>query len=493
MRFRWAFAALMVLAACSGGGGNNTPTVPVLAWGGFRHDFSNSAIGNAINSNKGKVTLIYPTNGNTSLSTPAIDNKGIVFLGTRNGMVSLGDGGDLRWFADSCELSTGEIIPFGPIQSSPTVTPGRDIVFGTDATATIPGMVFRLHERSKKVVECTWAFTPGIQSVRSSAQVQVDPRDLSLLSVFIGTGDGALQAINGVGTPRWTFAPTAQRGAITSTNAIDSTGAFYITTPDGVLASADASGRPQWQIAIGSPPDATLQASPAVGSSIWAIGAGSALFGINPGGSLKWQYSPLATVLGSPAFSQQSVDIDSELLLDTIVYLADVNGLLYGVSDTNGDIMQFQYCSDRDPNLIPPDTCRMDSCLPNMGKCENNKCTEAVAGNTSCTPDTCKTNNRGECNVLVPAMVSVSSGEPARVETSPILSGDNFVVVGTTDGRVCARNLNNTVPGDDKDTANPWYDGCVELGDGLPVRSSPAIGPSGVILVTTDSGLYSIK
>ncbi|HSP98785.1 MAG TPA: hypothetical protein VL049_16300 [Candidatus Dormibacteraeota bacterium] len=491
MRSRWALPALLVLAACSGGGGNKKPTVPVLAWGSFRHNSTNSATGNGISSNKGEVKLIYPTAGDATISTPAIDNNSHIFLGTSSGMVSLDDGGVVRWIADSCQLSTGEIVPFGPIQSSPTVTAGRDIVFGTDATATSPGMVFYLHERSSSVVECRWAFTPGVQSVRSSAQVQVDPRDLSLLSVFIGTGDGALQAINGIGTPRWTFAPSAQRQAITSSPAVDPTGPFYITTPDGVLAAADASGRPLWQFPIGTPPDATLQSSPGVGASIYAIGADSTLFIINPGGSPKRPFSPQATVLGSPAFTSQSVDVGSELLLETIIYLADVNGLLYGVRDTNGELWQIQYCDMPDPNAQALETCRTDSCAPDMGTCVNNKCTEAVH-NMSCTPDTCISSHHGQC-VSKPAMVSASSGDPIRVETSPILSGDLFVVVGTTDGRVCARNVDGSVPGNDKDQTNPWIDGCIELGDGLPVRSSPAIGPSGLIVVTTDSGLYTIK
>jgi outer membrane protein assembly factor BamB len=491
MRFRWALAAVMVLAACSGGGGGNNPTVPLLAWGGFRHDSTNAAIGSAITNNKGKVTLIYPTNGGTTASTAAIDNKSQIFIGTRDGMVSLDADGDLRWFANACQLSTGLVIPFGPIQSSPTVTPGRDIVFGTDATATTPGMVFALHERSSSVVECTFAFTPGVQSVRSSAQVQVDARDLSLLSVFIGTGDGTLQAINGIGTPRWSFAPTGERRAITSTTAIDPTGPFYITTPDGILAAADGSGRPLWQVSIGAPPAGPLQASPGVGASIYAIGAGSALFGINPGGSLKWQFNPQAPVLGSPAFASQSIDFGSELLLDTVIYLADVNGLLYGVLDTTGEIWDIQQCSMPDPNAETIESCRMDSCLPDMGTCVNNRCTEAV-DDTPCTPDTCIADNHGACTSK-PALVPVSSGDPVQVETSPVLSGDFFVVVGTTDGRVCARNVDGTIPGNEHDASNPWLNGCIELGDGLPVRSSPAIGPNGLIVVTTDSGVYTIK
>jgi outer membrane protein assembly factor BamB len=317
----------------------------------------------------------------------------------------------------------------------------------------------------------------------------VDPLDLSLLSVFVGAGDGALQAINGIGTPRWTFSPTTDRRPITSTVAIDPTGPFYLTTPDGVLGAADASGRPLWQISIGTPPSASLQSSPALGTSIYAIGANSALSIVTPGGSVKWQYTPMAPVLGSPAFAQQSIDVGAEVLLDTIIYLADEDGLLYGVRDQTGDIWQRQYCSEAKDVT----TCRMDGCPPDKGTCDkttNRCCVGDTCNDTKCTPDTCDA-DQGTC-VSTPALISVTN-DTVKVETSPALSGDLFVIVGTTDGRVCARNLDTTVPGDDADTANPWLSGCIPLGDGLPIRSSPAIGPGGAIHVTTDSGLYIIK
>ena len=495
MRCRWALAVLLSLTACSSGSDNNPNAVPVLAWGGFRHDSLNSGVGNGIAGNKGQVTLLYPTNGQTSGATPAIDNNGVIFLGTRRGLVSLDKDGVVRWTVDSCQLSSGEIVPMGPIVSSPTVTPGRDIVVATEATATAPGMVFALRERSSSVVECRWVFVPGVASVRSSAQVQVDPLDLSLLSVFIGTGEGALQAINGTGTPRWTFSPTADRRPVTSTVAVDPTGPFYVTTPDGVLAAADASGRPLWQIPIGVPPDAVLQQSPAVGTNIYAIGGDSALFGITPGGSIKWQFSPMAAVLGSPAFASQSVDVGSELLLDTIIYLADRDGLLYGVRDLTGEIWERQYCSEAKEVTM----CRMDGCPPDKGTCDKTKnrcCVGDTCNDTKCTPDSCES-NQGTCT-SAPALVPVTTDGTVEVTTSPTLSGDLFVIVGTADGRVCARNLDTTVPGsdnklDDDNPNNPWRSGCIALGDGLPVRSSPSIGPGGAIHVTTDSGLYIIK
>lgn len=485
MRCQWALVALLGLAACSSGG-DDPNTIPTLAWGNFRHDSTNGALGNGIARNTGEVTLLLPGVAGSTISTPAIDNSGNVFIGTAAGLVSLNDRGEVRWSIDTCQLEGGPAIPIGPISSSPTVTPGRNIVVGTDASDGMPGMVFAFEEKSNDRIECLWAFTPAGPpvSIASSPQLQVDPLDLSLLSVFIGSGGGALQAINGIGTPRWTFAPSGDPRPITSSNAVDPTGPYYITTPDGLLAAADASGRPLWQFPIGVPPITALQASPAVSVSIYAVGGGSALYAINPGGTLKWQYTPRADVPGSPAFAAQSVDVGPDLLLDTIVYLADVNGLLYGVRDGNGEIWQIQRCS-----LDFEESCRTDSCAPDLGTCENDRCTGD--SEERCTPDTCVNSDHGTC-VSQPALLPVTAGD-VTIATSPILSGDLFVVVGTDDGRVCARALDGTVPGDEDDATNPWLGGCIELGDGLPTRSSPAIGPNGRLFVTTESGLYKIE
>ena len=74
------------------------------------------------------------------------------------------------------------------------------------------------------------------------------------------------------------------------------------------------------------------------------------------------------------------------------------------------------------------------------------------------------------------------------MQTSPAISSEAFAVVGSADGRVCARSFQGLVPEDPA-----WEDGCVAIGDDLPTRSSPAIGSDGVIYITTDSGLYEIR
>src|SRR5690606_16614383 len=241
MRCRVAFALLLGLAACSDSSDGINP-VPILPWGSFRHDPSNSGAGVSIERNRGKVTLLVPATGGVTLSTPAIDNDANVFVGTTTGLASYDRRGRLRWSVSECVTATGTTV-IGPVSSSPTVTPGHDVIFGSDN-----GYVFALHERGR-TVECLWAFAPeGGGPLRSSPQVQIDSLDLSTLGVFIGAANGTLQAINGTGTERWSYpAGAPEAGAITSTPAVNvvSGGGFYVTTPDGLLVSIDGAGRPR--------------------------------------------------------------------------------------------------------------------------------------------------------------------------------------------------------------------------------------------------------
>lgn len=488
---RWQAAALflVVLTACSSDSSSSEPSVPVLPWGSFRHDLGNSGIGLGISANSGSVRLLASDFGTTG-STPAIDNNGNVFVGTDSGVVSFNDRGHLRWRVTTCDTESAS-MPIGPVWSSPTVTAGGNVVFGSDATATVAGAVFAMRERNNNEVVCLWAFTPTgalpTFSVRSSPQVQLDPRDFAILSVFVGTGAGYLQAINGnIGTARWGFptgAPAA--GPVTSSPALNITNELYVTTPDGLLSAIDGSGRVLWQYPIGVPPPTLLQQSPAVsGTTIFSLGTAGTLFGVNPDGTLKWQYVPQAAIPGSPAFLVQAINVGPDATTDTIVYLADVNGTLYGVRNQDGSILEVQRCS-----LDPTRTCRTDSCDPGEGTCEDGRCT---LSDDQCTADTCINADEGEC-LATPALLPVTDGS-VTITGSPSVSTDFFVIIGTTDGRVCARGLDGTVPGDDDDPENPWLSGCIALGDGLPVlSSSPAIGSNGKIHVTTASGLYVVE
>jgi hypothetical protein len=140
----------------------------------------------------------------------------------------------------------------------------------------------------------------------------------------------------------------------------------------------------------------------------------------------------------------------------------------------------------------PNEDCTLDSCAPFDATCdeETRRCAIMVGPDEACTQDSCLP-NFGPC-IELPGSIEISGG-PVAIGTSPVISADLFVVVGTDDGRLCARTLNDLTPGYDLSPPTPlWASGCVALGD-RPTRSSPAIGKNGVIYVTTDAGLYIIK
>lgn len=495
MRTRFALGLLVLLAGCSSDGSSNIPSVPVLPWGSFRHDGLNSGVGAGINRNQGEgnttAFITAASLGGVTISTPAIDSNGNLYIGTETGVASFDPQGMLRWRATEClSLADGSQTAIGRVRSSPTVTPGNVIVFGSDGAGTAGGAVFALEQGARNSVSCMWAFRPPDAAapftVASSPAVQVDPLDLSLLAAISGGSHGRLQAINGDGTPRWSFPSGMASGELSSSPALTLTGITYVTTPDGLLAAIDFSGRPMWSVVIGVPADAALRPSPAAATTIYAIGAASTLYGVNPNGSLKWQYVADAPLSGSPAFLGQSIEQGTETISDTIVYIVDVTGTVTGVRDATGAVVQLQRCS-----LLPTQSCRMDSCPPGQGSC-NGGTQRCSISNVECTTDTCLPDD-GTCTAVT-GMVPIA-GQPVPVDNSLTVSGDAFVVVGTGDGRLCARGLDGTVPGDDEDPENAWVaaDGCLTLGAGLPARSSPAIGRQGAIYVTTDEGLFVIQ
>jgi hypothetical protein len=150
------------------------------------------------------------------------------------------------------------------------------------------------------------------------------------------------------------------------------------------------------------------------------------------------------------------------------------------------------------------DSCQPDSFCGQVGRClfdgETRVSTQACIICTNFPDDvnnpcsifnSCQPN--GQCVPI--AGVSVA-GEPVEVSASPISSGDPFTVIGTSDGRICARGLDGSVPGSNLQFPTAlWASGCLDLdpSDDAPTRSSPIISQTGIIYVTTDAGLYAIK
>lgn len=491
MRYRLALGFAVVLAACSGGGGSGIPSVPTLPWGTFRHDSGNSAVGGLINQNNGNVTLLVATAqlpGAPTHSTPAIDLNNNLVLGTSNGLMSVGPDGGMRWTFEGFETASpsrgaqtgcavcdspgaGSCMRVGSVSASPTITAGGAIVFGTDAGDGQPGRLFVIQQNGNSI-QCVWYFQPSDVGIRSSAVALVDPLDLSLITVYVGADDGKLYVLNSDGSVRWSV--SAGTGPVTSTPALDASGNVYITTADGLVSAFTANGEAlsPFPIGLGAPPidPTTLDPSPGFGPSVYAIGSDGTLFDVKPSQN-GWQFparhcstqvAQLCTgdgdcpegetcaqfpIVSSPAHLTQNFSFMSSSTTDTIVYAVDTQGTAYGVRDLTGQVFQSQLCS-QDINV----DCRTDSCNPTGVQPPIDTCIASthrcMGTGLQCTQDSCVVNNEGFC-LVTNGIVSIA-GAAASISGSPAVSGDPFVVVGTTGhagAEVCARSLGGIVPG----------------------------------------------
>jgi Cys-rich repeat protein len=492
MSRRAALCLSLLLAACSGGGGSSAPLVTFPPWASFRHDNSNTGLASGSVDENGGSPELFATGFGVTRSTPAISLDGFVYLGTGNGLLSLDDTGAERWRLERCDLAgdgtdcpSSTCVEIGPIESSPALTPNGDIVVGSDGTGQ-GGYVFGISDVDGNPV-CRWIFRPDGASaafrVRSSAVTVIDTLDLALLSAFVGTSDGHLQALNGNGTSKWIFpGASSTLGNLTSSPALSPSAKIYTVAADGLLYALNTAGRLIWQFDVGTPrfcrggdgdgapcledsdcpgggtctaPD--LLPSPAVGASVYVNGAGNDIVAVNVDGTLKWRYQTMRPVLGSPAVIGEFVTENDVTQLETIVDVVDDEGTVYGIRDTTGSIVSLLRCSESN------DQCASDADCPSGQTCEARE-----------------------------GMVDLTS-EAVGVTGSPIVSADSFIVAGTVDGRVCARRLDGTVPGEGSDPQTAaWESGCVDVGPG-PVESSPVIDLDGVIYVTMNDGLYVIR
>lgn len=519
MHQRLVLCLSILLAACSSGGSSTpVPTVPALPWESFRHDAANSAVGNIVGDNAGNVTPIPFAAGTMTGSTPAVDQRGNVFVGTADGLFSFKKNGEFRWQFTECPCPVKipcpyptappngiPRIPVGPIRSSPNVTAGSTILFGSDPTDDVPGpdgagALFAIQDDKDAgagfVPGCYWAFRPPNHTheyrVRSSPISFVNALDLSLQSLFFADSEGMLRALNPDGTVRWEREAGGRE--ITSSPAIDFSGNIYTTTPDGVLTVFQLTGNPAWSADVGVPPTdpaPELLTSPLIGTNAYVVGEGGALYSRVPNGQQRWTFTPTNPIVASPALILLSFGFQALTVTDVVVEGLDVDTNVYAVRDSTGETLQLQQC-----NAGTHESCRMDSCAPTGGTCVNNRCVGG-SGAIGCTRDSCLPNN-GSCEII-PTFGPQPLAPDQTVSTSPIMSTDAFIIFGTDQGNVCARAVNGNILAAANWNQNPDLPGCIQLKDdnGVPdngpVLSSPAIGLNGQIYITTPSGLYIIQ
>jgi hypothetical protein len=95
------------------------------------------------------------------------------------------------------------------------------------------------------------------------------------------------------------------------------------------------------------------------------------------------------------------------------------------------------------------------------------------------------------------------------VDSSPIITNDLFGVVGSLDGRVCARGIDNTTPSGQVVSTTPtpasgtptptpmvgaFSGGCLQVApSGTAITSSPVLDRTGRVFVVAGETLYAIE
>jgi outer membrane protein assembly factor BamB len=213
----------------------------------------------------------------------------------------------------------------GTIESSPTI--------GTDGTIYVGSNDDKLYAINSNGTE-KWHFITG-NTVDSSPAIGSDG------TIYVGSDDFKLYAINPNGTEKWSF---MTNNALSSSPAIGFDGTIYIGSNDNKMYAINPDGTEKWNFTAGD----QIHSSPAIdGNGTIYIGShDDKLYAINPNGTKKWNYTTGATICSSPAIG-----------FDGTIYAASNDGKLYAINPNGSKKWSYTigYAFDRSSPAIDSD------------------------------------------------------------------------------------------------------------------------------------------
>ncbi|MFC1490616.1 PQQ-binding-like beta-propeller repeat protein [Candidatus Latescibacterota bacterium] len=255
-------------------------------------------------------------------------------------------------------------------------------------------------------------------------------------TIYIGSKDGLLYALNPNGTLKWKY---STNGPIWSSPAIGSNGVIYIGSDDTALHAVNPNGTGKWKYLT----DGEIWASPAIGNNgdIYFSSFDNIFYALKSDGTKKWEYEIGTMMISSPSIS-----------LSGNIYFGAIDGNLYALR-TDGTL-KWSFPTDAEIYSSPAIG---DDGTVYVG---NNNSMYAV------NPDGTKKWYTYFENV---------------VESSPAIGEDGTIYVGVDDGNLYALNPYNG--------SIIWSFAAEDM-----IVSSPAVGNDGTIYVGSNEGvLYAIS
>ena len=325
---------------------------------------------------------------------------------------------------------------------------------------------------------------------KTNGSIQSSPVISNDGTIYIGSNDNYLYAINPDGTYKWKFNTSGQ---IWATPTIGSDGTIYIGSFDKKLFAINPDGTKKWSYST----KGEIRAGPTIDSSgVLYIGTsggygGSGFHAINPDGNFKWGKGINYGVYSNPAINREGIVYVGGN--DDYLHAFYPNGTLHWKFETDGNV----YCS---PSIGPGGIIYFDS----NGKYDNHL--------YALYPD-------GTLNWKIKL--------PSAARTSPSIYTDGTIIIGANEdsynakGEIWSINPDGTIRWKytTKDeitysSAAISFDGTIFIGSidgyvyslyrdgtlnwkyktGSGIWSSPAIGNDGTIYIGSFDGyLYAIK
>jgi outer membrane protein assembly factor BamB len=319
------------------------------------------------------------------------------------------------------------LVPADTARAQPADSPWP--MFGQNAQHT-----HRSPYSGPEIPKLKWSFTTGFW-VHGSPTIGVDG------TIYFGSDDNKLYAMNPDGTEKWSF---ATGGYVRSSPAIGADGTIYVGSWDGNLYAMNPDGSQKWTFPTGG----TVYSSQAIGADgtiyVGASYLGPSdghLYALNADGSQKWSFTTADDVCSSPAIAA-----------DSTIYVGCPDGELYAINPDGSQKWIFAaggaICSGA---AIGADGTIYFGCID--GKLY------AINPNGS-------------------QKWSFPTGD--WINSSPAIGADGTIYIGSDDDNLYAVNPNGS---------QKW-----SFATGDSVWSSPAIGADGTIYVgSLDDNLYAIN
>jgi len=290
-------------------------------------------------------------------------------------------------------------------------------------------------------------------------------------TIYVGSNDGKLYAINPDGSHSWNF---TTGGRVESSPAIGADGTIYVGSDK--LYAINPDGSHSWNFTAGG----WVYSSPAIGANgTIYVGSSDKLYAINPDGSHSWNFTTGGSIRSSPAIGA-----------DGTIYVGSDDWKLWAINPDGSHSWNFTTGAGvwSSPAIGSDGTIYVGSWDNNLYAInpDGSHSWNFTAGNGIQSSPAIGANGTiyvGSWDSKLYAINPDGSQSWKRtgcaVNSSPAIGADGTIYVGSNDGKLWAIN---------PDGSTKW-----RFTTGGPVECSPAIGADGTIYVGSNDGkLYAI-